>query len=221
MRSYQSCSSVNAFLSCPQAYKLRYVDNVDPLISDEILTGKYIHDQLEKQIYLCDYDAKPYRDALDRWLEETSDLIIETEKKYQVELPSGKHVVFVADAITKNGLFLEYKITKSPGYYKSIQSRQIRLYTALLHMIGLDYHPVGLLFEYKTAIKNKQPYPKLVQLHVDYPVVTEMQKQQTVDEFSCIVDMIGVCDSMGSYPPSYSNCARCFYKEECDFYMGF
>lgn len=212
-RDYESISSLELFLKCPKAYKLSYIDNLQGETSEAVEFGKWVHGQIEKwaQGEEPHPDALPFINALKEWLEKENLKIKEAEKEFKVWV-NGYQFKGVIDAITDKGIALEFKVTTSPDNYKTKITYQTALYNYYLKQENKQI--VYVLFEID---KKTREFKKL---HIEYPAVTEILVNKRINELIAIVDMIKACRENIQFPPSFSGCSWCFYKNHCDDYWG-
>lgn len=219
MREYQSVSSLSTFLKCPEAYNLRYNHGVKGKVNEKVEIGSWIHEQLENYPN-CHEDAEDFKLALQDYLERTDDEIVEREVRLKHNI-NGQDILIIIDALTKNGVFIDYKVTTAPNFYIFSSSLQMRLYSYVLNELGMNYKPKYLLFEYKIGQKNNKPFPKLIKLHEDYIPITTLMKEKSRQDALTIVKMIEMCEDRENFPPSMNGCGTCFYKEQCDYYSHY
>ena len=220
-REKESPSSISTFLKCPYSYKLSYIDKVSSVTTAKVENGKWVHKQLEEWAKAKKNSIKfePHKgsskfiEAVEKFLIDNNDEIVEVEKHFVIEI-SGQKVQIFIDALTKNCLSIDYKITGSPGFYKNYHSYQNRLYSYILRELGFDYKFLYLLLETNTTGNFKE-------LHEDWSVITDLEMLETEKYFKQIMSLIKNCYDNGVFPPSYNSCASCFYKKSCPHYWGF
>lgn len=226
VREYESASSIVRFLGCPHSYKLKYVDKIVPSYKQckkNMDFGGEVHRWMEKIGNNRDYTGvpdiiRPYIESLHKYLDEDDDEIIMTEWEMIFKL-NNKNIKLIIDAITKKGKALEYKITKSPQWYETQLSYQLRIYSLALQQASIDAQPVYLLFENK---ENKETGEfEFKKLHPHYPATTDIQKDTWKMEINQYITFIDDCHHYGIFPPTLINCGRCEYKADCENYSGF
>lgn len=203
-----SFSRINTFLQCPYAYYLSYVLKEESLPSPYTEHGSWVHKQLE-DIPNHDPEAQVFVDALGRYLDKTSDKIIENEKYIEFELDGVKFRGYV-DAITEKGYIIDYKITSSPSYYGGKVGYQLPMYKLAL----TDGQPKYLLFR---VVGKDRDFDKLLTQEVQ---LTEELLEKKRAYILRSVEMIEMCEKDGVFPPSYGNCRTCFYRHKCPYYSG-
>ena len=216
MRPYQSPSSLSLFLKCPHAYYLSYIKKVETKVSDDVLFGKWVHEQLENNTDMHP-DAQPYVDDLNNWLEVEEDKIEQHEISEMIEI-DGMKLKIIKDAITKKGRILDFKITQSPGFYGTSHSLQMKIYS--LSNINAP-RPILLLFHIKKIKTDSGHMRKYLGMKSEYVCLKNRELQETIRQLKTIHKMIDTCEKDNEYPPSLNGCGRCFYKESCDYYSGF
>ncbi len=206
MRDYESISSLTTFQKCPYAYKLSYIDLIPATVPAKLEFGRWVHKQIENFLKGNDYheDAKPFIHALK---DNLGSEIIAIEKEFYFDI-EGITLKGIIDAESIESIF-EFKVTSSPGYYISSISYQLKTYSFISKK-----QPIYLLFEID---KRKQSLKKV---HKEYIPITQMAIEEHIKHLQQIIKMLKSCYENNTFPPSYNNCATCFYKDKCSYYFG-
>lgn len=206
-----SYSRLDTFLKCPYAYYLNYVKKMPSAVSPAVEHGRFVHEQLDLFAQSKPYDmkAKKFVEKLEQYLEKTNDSIVEAEQRIEFMI-NGYNFVCVIDAITKNDIIIDYKITSNPSFYANKVGYQLPLYRAA---VGKG-DPRYLLF--KVAGKDR----KFAELKVQTVALTDELLKEKTDFATKVMEMIEMCAESGYFPPSYQGCNQCFYKQHCYYYTG-
>jgi CRISPR/Cas system-associated exonuclease Cas4 (RecB family) len=175
------------------------------MLPDGVEIGTEIHGLLERYPE-CPEEIQEFSEALEKFLKD--DEIIAAEKTLNYKI--GKHsFVSKIDALTKKGYIIDYKITSAPSYYGRKVGYQLPMY----RIANGEGQPVYLLF--KVNPRNRREFITLIiqESHLSKDLLKRKKKY-----IARIVEMIEMCKEDGIFPPSYSDCNRCFYRHKCPYY---
>lgn len=213
MRELESPSSLTLYIKCPYAYKLSYLDKCrQDEESDALKFGLFIHKELEfKDERVVHPKAKEFVDSVNEYLDGQETNIAETETEIYFEV-GGQSFRTRVDAFTHEGVPLEYKVTKSPMFFTSVVSYQIKAISLGLHSQGITLSPVYLLLQH-----YKQKFRKLIPHIVPFQLSKIKEYREQIAGY---VEQIHRSWASNTFPPSYNGCFNCNYKKQCKYFFG-
>lgn len=204
-----SATGISMFAECPNAYRLKYLYGFEMPSTEDMEFGKYVGEQIVKPI-LKDEKLRDYWNALHGYLAETNDEIIETERHFEIEI-NGQVYHGYFDFVTRNNVVGEIKITGSPLFYLAKMSYQIQLY----NIAARDEYKVNYILMEKDKDNS---FKKMI---TSLQFMTDLGAYASIEHIQKITEQINSCEKDDVFPPSYSNCHRCGFKQHCSYYYGF
>lgn len=161
-----SHSGVETFKNCPYKYKLRYIDKLETLPSDDpqnpLIIGTAMHIGIEQDVETAvEWYYNQYPIITDLHINEA----IKLESlipKVKAILPKGQHEIKIetndfigfADLVTKNGDIYDFKYSNNIKNY--MESKQLHLYKHFREMNCDKANDLYYVFIPKTMIRQKK-----------------------------------------------------------------
>ena len=226
-----SHSRVETFKNCPYKFKLRYIDELETLPSDDpqnpLIIGSAMHLGIEKDVKTAiDWYYNQYPIITDLHINEAIKLENLIPKVKEI-LPKGEHEIRIetndyigfADLITENGDIYDFKYSNHIEKY--LESKQLHLYKYYRDMNCDKTNDLYYVFIPKTMIRQKKTeslydfrkrlketledmQPKIVK--VDYD-------ENKIDEFYQDISDIEMSETFEKVESN--NCKFCEYYDYC------
>lgn len=225
-----SHSRVETFKNCPYKFKLRYIDKLETLPSDDpqnpLIIGSAMHLGIEKDVETAiNWYYNQYPIITDLHINEAIKLesLIPKVKKI---LPRGQHEIKIetndfigfADLITENGDIYDFKYSNNVDKY--LESKQLHLYkhfrelncdkTSDLHYVFIPkvmirQKKTETLFDFRKRLRERleEAEPKIVKIDYD---------ENKIDEFYSDISDIEMTET---FEKVENYCNFCEYQNLC------
>ena len=226
-----SHSRVETFKNCPYKYKLRYIDELKTLPSDDpqnpLVIGSAMHLGIEKDVETAiNWYYNQYPIITDLHINEA----IKLEKlipKVKDILPRGQHEIKIetndfvgfADLVTDNGDIYDFKYSNNVDKY--LESKQLHLYKhfrelncdktnnlyyVFIPKVMIRQKKTETLFDFRKRLRERleEAEPKIVKIDYD---------ENKIDEFYSDISDIETTKTFEKV--ENENCNYCEYHEYC------
>lgn len=226
-----SHSRVETFKSCPYKYKLRYVDKLETLPSDDpqnpLIIGSAMHLGIEQDVKTAiEWYYNQYPVITDLHINEA----IKLESlipKVKAILPKGQHEIKIetndfigfADLVTRNGDVYDFKYSNHIDRY--LDSKQLHLYKHFREMNCDKTNDLYYVFIPKTMIRQKKTETlydfrkRLRETLADMqPQIVKVEYDENkVDEFYADISDIEMAETFEKVESN--NCKFCEFYDYC------